>query len=177
MWVAELSRPRFIMALMSKDGDICQNDTDWHTKTDSAGVRACEPLNYTTMHYHHYVKGQKNWSETSKYLKTVLLILYNHLCGQKAIKLKREQRLSLHLSCSYSRFPLMGCTIITLTCFVFSFFVPPGCLSSSPTSPEAVLFESKLYGTPLSIMRSAHQAHVERFPKHCWDCIERDNMK
>lgn len=41
----------------------------------------------------------------------------------------------------------------------YNFFAPPGCLYSSPLSPQAVLLDNRLCGTPLSIMRSMHQAH------------------
>lgn len=41
----------------------------------------------------------------------------------------------------------------------YNFFAPPGCLYSSPLSPQAVLFDNRFCGTPLSIMRSTHQAH------------------
>lgn len=41
----------------------------------------------------------------------------------------------------------------------YNFFAPSGCLYSSPLSPQAVLLDNRLCGTPLSIMRNTHQAH------------------
>ena len=86
----------------------------------------------------------------------------------RAIKLMREQRPSLQL------FVLIGFITITLldgnmdfffvVClFVFNlllfFFL--GGFSSSSAIPEVVPLDSNNFGTPLSIMRSTHQAHVE----------------
>lgn len=63
-----------------------------------------------------------------------------------------------------------------LSCFVFFIFLlPPECLSPSPTAPEAVLLESELCGTSFSIMRNAHQAHVESDSLSTAGTVQKDN--
>lgn len=57
-------------------------------------------------------------------------------------------------------------------------FAPSGGLYSSPTTPEAVVFRSKLCGIPLSIMGSARQAHeVSDSLSPAGNGKERDNTK
>lgn len=50
---------------------------------------------------------------------------------------------------------------------MFSNFAPPGCLYASPSAVKAALLEPELCGTPLCIMRGAHQAHKRMFCC-CW---------
>lgn len=51
---------------------------------------------------------------------------------------------------------------------MFSHFAPPGCLYASPSAVRAALLEGKLCGTPLCIMRRAHQDHTENRFCCCW---------
>lgn len=136
--------------------DLLQNET----VTDQIWVGSCEPSNYIAPLLS--VQGRLE-RLNQKYLET---IFFNIILNSPTVWWRSRASRLLY-------------TTITLPVyFYFEFLAPPGRLYSSPTTPEAVLFESKLRGTPLSIMRERTSGSwSERFPQHCWNCVERDNTK
>lgn len=126
---------------------ICQNDT----VTDR--VRSCEPLNYIaplpSVQESFGRIDQKQANILKHIFNIMLLFLQPSLWTSQSKNNKADKRTETIFA------SLLLCTTITIPVF------PPWWLFSPPTIPEAVLFENRLCGTPLSIMRSAHQAHVE----------------
>lgn len=95
------------------------------------------------------------------YLLSMSLFGAHSLHSSSPVSVKPDiihQWQNLNLPFSFDRFLWFTCYYYL---FLFFFSLHQGVFPSFPTTPGASLFWSSLHGTPISIMSSAHQAHVE----------------